>query len=173
MKLKSYRTVSLLSCMGKVVEKLVADLLSDEAQRRAPISDRQFCSSKKRSAIDAAAIMVDTVYSALKEDNITGVLLMDIMAAFQSVARRRQMHAMKAKQIDGDLIEWTERFLSDRTAEMIIEGNVLHSHPMEAGIPQGSPVSPILFAINTTGLITLVEEKFKPKASPSWTTLDG
>jgi hypothetical protein len=56
---------------------------------------------------------------------------------------------------------------------MIIEGNVLQSQPMEAGVPQGSPVSLILFAINTTGLIKLVEEKFKLKASPSWTTLDG
>jgi hypothetical protein len=86
--------------MGKVVEKLVAELLSDEAQRRAQLSDRQFGSSKKRSAIDAAAIMVDRVHMALKEDNITVVLLMNIKAAFQTVARRRQMHAMKAKQID-------------------------------------------------------------------------
>ena len=58
-KLKSYRTISLLSCVGKLVEKLVAELLSDEAERRALLSDGQFGSRKKRSAIDAAAIMVD------------------------------------------------------------------------------------------------------------------
>jgi hypothetical protein len=72
--------------MGKVVEKVVAELLSDEAERRALLSDSQFGSRKKRSAIDAAAIMVDRAHSAWKEDNITGVLLMDIKAAFPSVA---------------------------------------------------------------------------------------
>jgi len=78
---------------------------------------------------------------------------MDIKAAFPSVARGRLVHAMKGKRIDGDLIRWTESLLSDRTVEMVIEGNVLQRHPVEAGIPQGSPVSPILFAIYTAGLI--------------------
>jgi len=31
--LESYRTISFLSCMGKVFEKVVAELLSDQAQR--------------------------------------------------------------------------------------------------------------------------------------------
>jgi len=42
--------------------------------------------------------------------------------------------------------------------EMIIEGNAMERHPVEAGVPQGSPVSPILFAIYTSGFIKWVEE---------------
>jgi hypothetical protein len=97
--------------------------------------------------------MVNRAHSAWKEDNITGDLLMDIEAAFPSVAIGRLIHAINAKRIDGDLIQWTGSFLSDRTVEMVIEGNVRQSHPVEAGVPQGSPVSPILFAIHTAGLI--------------------
>jgi len=144
--------------MGNVVEKVVAEVLSNEAQRRALLGDGQFGSRKTRSAIDAAAIRVERAHSAWKEDNIAGVLLMDIKEAFPSVARGRLIHAIKAEQIDGNHIQWTERFLSDRTVEMVIEGNVLHSHPLEAGIPQGSQVSPILFAIHTAGLMKWVEE---------------
>jgi len=103
--------------------------------------------------------MVDRAHSAWKEDNIAGVLLMDSKAAFPSVGRERLIHLMKAKQIDGDHIRWTESFLLDRTVEMVIKGNVLQSHPMEAGVLQGSPVLPIVFAIHTSGLITWVEEK--------------
>jgi hypothetical protein len=65
-KLKSYGTISLLSCMGKVVEKVVAELLCDEAESRALPSDGQFGSRKKRSAIDAAAIMVDRAHATWK-----------------------------------------------------------------------------------------------------------
>jgi hypothetical protein len=42
---------------------------------------------------------------------------------------------------------------------MVIDGNVMERHPVEAGIPQGSPVSPILFAIYTSGLIKWVGER--------------
>jgi len=42
---------------------------------------------------------------------------------------------------------------------MVIEGNVLQSHPLEAGIPQGSPVLPILFAIHIAGLMKWVQER--------------
>jgi len=68
------------------------------------------------------------------------------------------IHAMNSKRLDGDLVRWTESFLSGRTVEVVIEGNVLQSHPVKAGVPQGSPVSPILFAIHTAGLIKWVDE---------------
>jgi len=110
-KLKSYGTFSPLSCMGTVVEKVVAELLSDEAERRALLGDCQFVSRETRSALDAAAIKVDRAHAEWKEANITGVLLMDIKAAFPSVARRRRIHAMQARKIDGDLIRWTASFL--------------------------------------------------------------
>jgi len=102
--------------------------------------------------------MVDRAHSASNEDNITGVLLMDIKAAFPSVARGRLIHAMNAKGIDGNLIRWTASFLSDRTVEKVIQGNVLQSHSMEAGVLQGSPVSLILFAMHTAELIKWTEQ---------------
>ena len=103
-KIKSYRTISLLSCMGKVVEKVVAELVSDEAERRALLRDSPFGSRKKWLAIDGAAIMVDRAHATWKQDNITGVLLRDIKAAFPSRASVRLIPAMTAKTIDGDLI---------------------------------------------------------------------
>jgi len=55
--------------------------------------------------------MVDRVHSAWKEDNISVVLVMDIMPAFPSVTRGRLIHAIMAKRIDGDLSRWTESLL--------------------------------------------------------------
>jgi len=40
---------------------------------------------------------------------------------------------------------------------MIIKGNSMERHPVVGGVPQGSPVSPILFVIYTSGLIKWVE----------------
>jgi len=102
--LMAYRSISLLSCMGKVVKKVVAELLSNEAERRGPLMDRQCGSRRGRSAIDAAAIMVDRAHAVWKGGHLAGVLLMDIKAAFPSVAKGRLVNQMKVRQMDGDLI---------------------------------------------------------------------
>jgi len=152
-KLTAYRSISQLRCIGKVVETVVAELLAEEAERRGLLSDSQFGSRKRRSAIDAAAIMVDRAHATWREGTAAGVLLMDIKAAFPRVGRGRLVHTTMGKGIDGDSIRWTARFRSDRTVEMVIESNDMERRPMAAGIPQGSPQSPILFAVYTTGLI--------------------
>jgi len=86
-KLKAYRSISLCSSMGNVVEKGAAELLSEVAERRGLLGDGQFGSRKGWSAINAVAIMVDRAHAAWTNGHITGVLLMDIKAAFPSVAK--------------------------------------------------------------------------------------
>jgi len=136
-KLKAYWSILLFSCMGKVLEKVAVQLLSEEAERRGLLSDGQFGSRKGLSAINAAAIMVDRAHAAWTNRHITGVLLMDIKAAFPSVTKGRLVNLMEVRQMDGDLIRWTESFMSERTVEMVIEGNPMERLPVEAGVPQG------------------------------------
>jgi len=157
-KLKACRSISLLSWKGKVVEKVAAELLSEEAERSGLLSDGQFGHRKGRSAIDAAAIMVHRAHAAWTKCHITGLFLMDIMAAFPSVANGRLVNLIKVRPVDGDLIRWTECVPLETTVEMIIEVNGMERNPVEAGASQCTPVSPILFAIYTSRLIKSVEE---------------
>jgi hypothetical protein len=102
--------------------------------------------------------MVDRAHVSWTNSHITGILLMDIIAAFPRMAKGRLVNLMKVRQKDGGRIQWMESFLSERQVEMIIKGNAMERHPLEAGVLQGSPVSTILFAIYTSGLIIWVEE---------------
>jgi len=157
--LQAHCSISLLICMVKVVEKVVAELPAEKAERRGVLSDGQYGSRTRRSAIDTAAIMFDRAHPAWRHGHISGVLLLDIKAAFLSVWRGRLIHTIRDKGMDGDRMQWTASLLTDRTVTMVLEGNVMERHPVEAGIPQGSPVSVILFAIYTSGLIKRVEER--------------
>jgi hypothetical protein len=60
--------------------------------------------------------------------------------------------------MDGDLSHWTESFLSESMVEITIEGYVKESQSVDVGVPHRSPVSLILFAIYTSGLIMWGEE---------------
>jgi hypothetical protein len=93
---------------------------------------------------------------------------MDMKAAFPRVGKRRLVCFMKVRQTDGDLMQWKEGFLSASTVEKIFEGNAMETRPLEAGVPPGSTVSPILFAIYTSGLIVWVEEYVSEAATLSF-----
>jgi len=97
--------------MGKVNERVVAELLPDEAERRGLLSDSQFGRRKRRSAIDAVANMVDRAHAPWREGSVACVLRMDIKAAFPSVGRGRLVHTVKGKGNNGDLIRCTASFL--------------------------------------------------------------
>lgn len=89
---KAYHSISLLSCMGNVVEQVVAELLSDEVEQRGQLCDRGFGSRRGQSSIDVAALMVDRAHEAWTNGHITGVLLMDVKAAFPSLANGRSVN---------------------------------------------------------------------------------
>jgi len=157
-KLKAFRSISPHSRLGTVVDIVAAELLPDDAERYGLLSDGQFGSRKGQSAIDAVAIIVNRAHGAWTYGYISGVLLMDIQAAYLSVATGRVVHLIKVRQMDGDHIRWTERFAWERSEELIIKGNAMERHPVEAGVLQGSPVSPVLFGIYTPPLMQWVEE---------------
>ena len=60
--------------------------------------------------------------------------------------------------VDGDLIKWTKSFLTDRKVQLVIDGHDSPERSIETGIPQGSPVSPILFLIYISGVFDEVAE---------------
>jgi len=125
MQLNTYCSILLLSCMGKVVEKVVAELLPDWAERRGLLSDGQLGSGRGWAAIDVAANIVERAHAACRDGHIPGVLRMDIKAAFPSTAQIRLVNLMKVSQMDGHLIRWTASIVSERMAEIVIEGNAM------------------------------------------------
>lgn len=58
---KSYRTISLLNCLGKVTERVVAELLSRHCEGQATLHPGQFGARTKRSAVEAVVTLISWV----------------------------------------------------------------------------------------------------------------
>jgi len=84
-KLMVYWTISLLTCIGKVVEKVVAELLPEHPERRGLLSKCQYGRRKRRSAMNAAAIKLGRAHGDCDEGNIAGILVVNIKPAFRSI----------------------------------------------------------------------------------------
>ena len=114
MQLKAYCPISLLSSLGKVLEKVVTEVLLDHGDRRGLLSEGQSRSRRGQSSMNTVGILVDTSPAARKNGHVTGVLLTNIIAAFPCIANGRLVNIMKDREMDGDLKQWTESFLSER-----------------------------------------------------------
>jgi len=81
-------------------------------------------------------MLVNRVNLAWKDDNIMGVLLVDINGAFPRLVKGRLIRVMIPKKREGDLIRCDRCSFLDTPVQMVIKDNVLQNHLVEAGIPQ-------------------------------------
>src|SRR5271156_5828740 len=156
---KHYRIISLLNCLGKVAEKVAAEVLSKQCERLELLHNGQFGSRKSRSAIDAVAKLVATVECAWKHKKIAGALFLDVKGAYPNVVRQQLVKRLLELGIPGDIIRWVNSFLTGRKVQLVIDGYTCPARDTEIGVPQGSPISPILFIIYLSGFFDIVETK--------------
>jgi hypothetical protein len=137
---KAYRVITLLNCLGKVVEKVAANAIAERCERRQLLHGGQFGCRKRRSAIDAVGRLMKRVEEAWERGNTAAVLLMDVKGAFPHVAKGNLIKRMEEMGFEADLVRWVESFMEERRVIMSMDGKEGDSMDVETGVPQGSPV---------------------------------
>ena len=156
-KVRAYRVISLLDVVSKLVERTAAHLIADHLERKRGLHDGQFGCRKRRSCVDAVAVLMNRTQLAWKEKRVAGGLFMDVKSAFNNVSRAHLGGRMEALGVEPDLIRWTGSFMSDRQVKLILDGKAGDARPVDTGIPQGSPAAPILFVTYLSGIFDEVE----------------
>jgi hypothetical protein len=94
---------------------------------------------------------------AWQRNNIAGTLFIDVKSAFNNVSKAHLRKRMETLDLEPDLIRWTDSFISDWQAKLVLDGETGDASPVDTGIPQGSPVAPILFVTYLSGIFDEVE----------------
>lgn len=150
-----YRLIALLSCLGKVLERIVARRLGDIALLSCLVSPLHFGTIPGRSAVDAACTLTHDIERAWgKKDILTG-LAFDIKGAFDTVTEERLIQRLWEQRIPLPIIRWVASFLTNRKAAIRLDGYTGIQEKIQIGVPQGSPVAPILFMLFTAPLFRL------------------
>ena len=129
------------------MEKVAAILISIHCEAFDKFHPGQYGGRPQRSAVDAVGVVIAQAQEAWKRGKVTGALLMDVAAAFPSVARSCLLRKMRTMVIDENLVQWVNDFMQGRRVVMSVDGQDGEAREVTTGLPQGSPVSPVLFAI--------------------------
>jgi len=150
-----WRPISLINTVGKVIELAITKRLSDAAEAHNLLPEMQMGNRRERSTELAIRVVVDAAQEALQSNAIASLLQLDFSGAFDRVNKRRLLWTLHQKGLPTWLILWINNFMSDRTSRLLFDGGASAPLPIRAGVPQGSPLSPVLFLLY---IATLYEE---------------
>ena len=91
---KAYRVISLLNCLGKVTERILAKRLGVMAETGPLLHNSQMGGRAKRSAIDTALLLTDYVERQKAKKKKVSAVFLDVKGAFDHVAKNRLLRIM-------------------------------------------------------------------------------
>ena len=118
------------------------------------LSDHQYGFRKARSTGDPLAYAVHVWSSALESCGESRVISLDISKAFGRVWHKGLLAKLPMFGLHHTLINWIGSFLSDRSIAVRVGGFLSNLHSINAGVPQGSFIFPVLFILFINDLLT-------------------
>ena len=82
------------------------------------------------------------------------MISLDISKAFDRVWHKGLLAKLPMFGLHHTLINWIGSFLSDRSIAVRVDGFLSNLHSINAGVPQGSVISPVLFILFINDLLT-------------------
>jgi len=147
-----YRPIALLPTLGKVIEAVVARRITEAAEAFGLLPTEQMGNREHRSTELAVRLVVAQAYEAQRQKATASLLQLDIAGAFDTVNHTRLLATLREQGFPQWLVYWVRAWLTGRVAILYFDGQATEDIPVEAGVPQGSPLSPILFILYIASL---------------------
>ena len=149
---KGFRPISLLLCISKALEHIITRRLTYYLERNSLLSPHQYGFRKTRATEWALWNFVSAATNVLKTRNRLMALKLDIQGAYDRVWHTGLLNKLIRLHVSAPIIGWIASFLTNRSAQFQVGSALLTPH-LTMGVPQGSPLSPILFLIYIQDLL--------------------
>jgi len=173
----SYRPISLISCLGKLLEKIIKQRLMLELQHRNILPQHQAGFRPGKNTMYNIVRLERFAKGQLQHPRRrrhSAVILFDIKAAFDSVWHDGLIYKLNDLRLPHYIINYLISFLQNRSAVIELENVLSRPFNLMSGTPQGSPLSPLLYIIYTAdsmnGIPTHTEHGLYADDTALWTS---
>ena len=151
--LTSYRPISNLPFVSKIIEKCVAFQLNEHITING-LNEKFQSAYKKYHSTETAIVRVhNDILCALDKGKSVILLLLDLKAAFDTVNHSMLITRLAPRfGIGGKALAWFKSYLSSRSQFVRIDDSTSKSYDLLCGVPQGSILGPLLYSLYTAPL---------------------
>ena len=150
---KAHRPISLLETLSKLLEKAVAKRFQHDIVEHKLVPSSQFGGQMHSSCLDAALTLIHDIQAAHTAGMKTAMLLFDVKGFFDYINHARMTAILTQLGFNRKIVEWTQSFLRERKVRLKFNCITAEERTQPVGVPQGSPLSPVLSIIYTSGLL--------------------
>ncbi len=151
--LSSYRPISNLNFISKILEKIIYTRLCSHLESFPSLSCFQSAYRKLHSTETALLSIHNDLCLALNSQKVSALVLLDLSAAFDTIDHNILTSRLKTCfGISDSAFSLISSYLSGRTQSVIIDNERSPELPLLRGVPQGSVLGPLLFSLYTTPL---------------------
>ena len=156
--LKNYRPVSNFPTLVKIIEKTVANKLLQHLDRNRLMDPYQSAYRNHYSCETAVLSVLNDIYMAMDQKEISIAALLDMSAAFDTVDHGLLITKLEERGIKDDALNWLRMYLCDRAYSTQIREHKSNPLPLKMSVPQGSVLGPLLFTIYIRQLGEVIDE---------------
>ena len=173
LKPENYRPVAILSPLSKVLEKAVYEQIYGYFSKNHLFHPTLHGYRGGRSTMTALITMYDKWVKTASKGHLSGVVLVDLSAAFDLVSPEILVKKLRIYGFKEDIMNWVTSYLSNRYQTVWIDHIFSDLLPNRLGVPQGSNLGPLLFLIFFNDLPCFIKESIECYADDSTVVAAG
>ena len=131
----------------QVFEKLKNNRIVDHLENCGFFSDFQYGFRSSQSTADLLTVVSDGIARVFNRSGADRAVALDIFKTFDRVWHAGLLHKLKSYRISGQIFGLISSFLSNRGLRVVLDGKCSQEYPVNAGVPQGSILSPTLLLL--------------------------